>query len=147
MANGQQLAEQNFLVFTAWLNSRADEDFKQIVYRGNLSRKEIATQCGFALSALNQNPRIKEALSGAEALLRARGVLPAIAVSEKADDERDLPMMREAGAAGRSFEVERLRRLEQENASLKAENGQLKRELERFSIIREVLAETGRLPR
>ncbi len=147
MANGQQLAEQNFLVFQAWLDSRGDEDFKQIVYRGNLSRKEIATQCGFALSALNQNPRIKAALSDKEARLRARGVLPALAVSEKAQDEREMPMMREAGTAARSFDVERLRRLEQENASLKAENGQLKRELERYAVIREVLAETGRLPR
>ncbi len=147
MANGQQLAEQNFLVFTAWLNSRADDDFKQIVFRGILSRKEIATQCGFALSALNQNPRIKAALSDKEALLRVRGVLPAIVVSETAVDASNPQMMRQASAAGRSFEIERLRRLEQENASLKAENGHLKRELERFAIIREVLAETGRIPR
>ncbi|WP_426175590.1 VPA1267 family protein [Massilia sp. TWR1-2-2] len=147
MANGQQLAEQNFRIFTAWLASRSDEDFKQLVTRGSLSRKEIAAQCGFAISALNQNPRVKAALSAKETLLREVGILPAIADSEMAVAEGATPVMREVGAAGRAFEVERLRRLEQENASLKAENGQLKRELERFAVLREVLAETGRLPR
>lgn len=145
MASGQQLAEQNFQAFTSWLDSRTDEDFRQMVGRGILSRKEIAAQCGFAVSALNQNPRIKSALLAREALLRDAGVLPAVArVPEEA---AAAPLMREPGSATRSFDVERLRRLEQENASLRAENGQLKRELERYAILREALSTTGRLPR
>lgn len=47
MASGQQLAEQNFQAFTAWLSSRTDDDFRQMVGRGILSRKDIAAQCGF----------------------------------------------------------------------------------------------------
>lgn len=147
MASGQQLAEKNFLVFTAWLSSRVDQDFRQMVFRGVLSRKEIATQCGFALSALNQNPRIRAALSDKETLLRGSGVLPPLALGKEAQDERQMPTIRGTGSAASSVEVDRLRRLEQENASLKAENGQLKRELERYAVIREVLAETGRFPR
>lgn len=145
MASGQQLAEQNFQAFTTWLDSRTDEDFRQMVGRGILSRKEIAAQCGFAVSALNQNPRIKSALLAKEALLRASGVLPTLAgVAEEASAA---PLMREPGSAARSLDVERLRRLEQENASLRAENGQLKKELERYAILREALSTTGRLPR
>jgi hypothetical protein len=34
MASGQQLAEQNFQAFTAWLSSRTDDDFKQMVKPG-----------------------------------------------------------------------------------------------------------------
>lgn len=76
MANGQQLANQNFLVFSTWLASKTDDDFRQLVSRGVLSRKEIAIECGFSKSALDQNPRIKAALQATETALRDRGVLP-----------------------------------------------------------------------
>lgn len=146
MASGQQLAEQNFQAFTAWLSSRTDGDFRQLVTRGSLSRKEIAAQCGFAVSALNQNPRIKSALLAKETLLREAGVLPAIA-STIVDANATPPVLPEAGSARRSRDAERQRRLEQENASLRAENSQLKRDLERYAAIREILSTTGRLPR
>ena len=146
MANGQQLAEQNFQTFIAWLSSRTDEDFKQLVTRGSLSRKEIAAQCRFALSALHQNPRIKSALLAKESSLREAGVLPVIA-----GNTDGIPITstetREANSSRRSLDAERLRRLEQENASLRAENSQLKRELERYAVIREVLSISGRVPR
>lgn len=144
MANGQQLAELNFQTFMTWLASRTDSDFKQLVSRGCLSRKEISTQCGFSTSALNQNPRIKSALLAKEASLRESGVLPQLA-SASAESPSG-PAVKEA-TAGRSFDAERLRRLEQENASLRAENAQLKRELERFVVIRDVLSTSGRMPR
>jgi hypothetical protein len=146
MANGQQLAQQNFMVFATWSRSCTDEDFKQIVYRGNLSRKVIAAQCGFGLSALNQNPSIKKALSELETNLRYRGILPAIALRQVARGSIP-PLMAQASDAGRLLGTKHARRLEQENTSLKFENAELKRELDRFTIIREVLAETGRFPR
>jgi regulator of replication initiation timing len=40
-----------------------------------------------------------------------------------------------------------LKRLEQENASLRAENDELKRQLERYVVLQEALSLTGRLPR
>jgi len=144
-SSGRQLAEQNLVTFTTWLGSKSDDDFRQLASRGVLSRKEIAIECGFSKSALDQNPRIKAALRAAEADLRERGILPAMA-------DRDLtkpsePVMREVGTQKSMIETERLRRLEQENASLKAENGELKKKLEQFAIIREALAMTGRVPR
>lgn len=145
MANGQQLAEINFQTFTAWLSSQTDDDFRQMVSRGSLSRKEIAAQCGFATSALNQNPRIKSALLEKETSLRNNGVLPPIARTEA--DSIAAPLMRESGSSSRSIDAERLRRLEQENASLRVENGQLKRELERYTVLQEALAMSGRLLR
>ena len=146
MANGQQIAEQNFQVFTAWLSSRTDEDFRQLVTRGSLSRKEIAAQCRYSVSCLNQNPRIKSALSAKEAALRESGVLPAVAgkLDDRAITLSDVP---QPNSPRRSLDAERLRRLEQENASLRAENRQLKQELERYAVIREVLSMTGRIPR
>lgn len=58
----------------AWMASKTDTDFRSMAMRGVLSRTEIATECGFAKSALSQNPRIREALKRLEDDLRERGV-------------------------------------------------------------------------
>jgi len=142
MSSGQQLAEQNVQTFTAWVASNTDDDFRAIASRGVLSRKEIAKECGFAKSALDQNPRIKAALRELEDGLRLRGVLPPVV--ERAPDA---PLMREPGRLRAAQDNERLRRLEQENAGLKAEVAELKRALEKYAVLQDALALTGRLPR
>jgi hypothetical protein len=145
MASGQQVAEENVLRFTTWAASRTDEDFRNMVTRGVLSRTEIAAECGFAKSALAQNPRIRDALKNLEADLRERGVLPQLVSGD--EPEALPPRLRAAESPRAAQDAERLSRLEQENASLKAENAELKRMLGRYAVIQEVLAETGRLPR
>ncbi len=131
--------------FSLWMASKTDADYRAMASRGVLSRKEISKECGFAKSALDQNPRIKAALRALEDGLRARGVLPEVV--EKASDEAQLPRMREPGGQRAMLDAERLRRLEQENASLRAENAELKRLLEKHAVLREALSLTGRLPR
>lgn len=145
MASGQQLAEQNVQTFLGWVAGKTDEAFRQMVSRGVLSRKEIAKECGFAKSALDQNPRIKAALKGLEDELRRRGVLPPMAATSP--DVGGEPVRCAPGKQRPLFEAERLHRLEQENASLRAENAELKRQLERYAVLHEALAMTGRLPR
>lgn len=143
MASGQQVAEENVRRFTAWAASKTDDDFRNLVLRGVLSRTEIAAECDFAKSALSQNPRIRAALNTLETALRGRGVLPPVATVE----ESASPPARSPDAARLARDAERLSRLEQENASLKAENAELKRILSRYTVLQEALAETGRLPR
>ena len=145
MASGIQIAEQNVQTFASWIASKTDDDFRAMASRGVLSRKEIATECRFAKSALDQNPRIKTALRELESALRARGVLPPVV--EKTLDEAAKPLMREPGKFRGALDTERLRRLETDNASLKAEVAELKCILEKHTILREALALTGRLPR
>lgn len=145
MASGQQIAEQNFQLFDAWRASKLDQDFRQMVSRGVLSRKEIAKECGFAKSALDQNPRIKALLKQTEDDLRLRGILPRL--EKRVVSEGELPALRDAGKQHAIRDNERLKRLEQENASLHAENAELKRQLQRFTVLQEALALTGRLPR
>lgn len=145
MASGQQLAEENVHKFATWVASKTDDDFRNMVARGVLSRTEIAAECGFAKSALAQNPRIRDALKSLETSLRERGVLPPVA---QADSEADTTALAQRVKPTRSvIDAERLSRLEQENASLRAENFELKRLLDRYSVLQEVLAETGRVPR
>ena len=142
MANGKQLSDQNVSIFTSWVAGKTDADFRQMVSRGVLSRKEIAAECGFAKSALDQNPRIKSALAELEQGLRERGVLPPL--FEKRPDE---PAPLRLGHQKAAAEAERLNRLEQENASMRAENDELKRRLARYEVLHEALALTGRVPR
>ena len=145
MASGRQIAEQNVQTFVRWMAGKTDDDYRAMVMRGVLSRKEIAKECGFAKSALDQNPRIKAALRDLEAGLRERGVLPPVAV--KGTDKPQEPRLRDRGAQQALVDRERLRRLEQENASLRAELAELKRHLNAHGILREALALSGRLPR
>jgi hypothetical protein len=145
MGSGRQIAEENVQAFRSWMASKTDNDYRAMASRGVLSRKEIAKECGFAKSALDQNPRIKIALRELEAALRERGVLPPIV--EAPPGTSTAPQMRDPGRQRAMIDAERLRRLEQENASLKAENAELKRLLGQHTILREALALTGRLPR
>lgn len=145
MASGQQLSEQNVKTFASWVASKTDDDFRAMANRGVLSRREIASECGFAKSSLDQNPRIKASLRELEDLLRVRGVLPPPV--EKVTEDESKPLVREAGRIRGALDADRLRRLETENASLKAEVAELKRSLEKHAILSEALAMTGRLPR
>jgi hypothetical protein len=145
VASGRQIGEENVQTFLRWMASKTDADYRAMSLRGVLSRKEIAKECGFAKSALDQNPRIKATLHELEDRLRAQGVLPPGVA--RAPGEAQAPRMREPGAQRALLDAERLRRLEQENASLKAENAELKRLLSQHAILREALALTGRLPR
>jgi len=145
MASGQQISEQNVKIFATWVASKTDDDYRAMASRGVLSRREIATECGFAKSALDQNPRIKASLRELEDALRNRGVLPPAV--EKPADEPSKPLMREPGKLRGALDSERLRRLETDNASLKAEVAELKRSLEKHTILSEALALTGRVPR
>lgn len=145
MASGQQIAEENLQRFKTWMASKTDDDYRQMVSRGVLSRTEIAAECGFAKSALTQNPRIRDALKSLELQLRGREVLPPLA--PLAQDEETPAVVKKVDSARTMLNAERLSRLEQENASLKAENAELKRLLSRYAVLQEVLSETGRLPR
>lgn len=145
MSSGRQLAEQNVQAFVAWAASKTDGEFREMTSRGVLSRKEIAKECGFAKSALDQNPRIKAALRQLEDALRLRGVLPQ-AVERDPNAPTEL-LMREPGGLKATQDAERVRRLEQENASLRSEVAELKRTLEKYTVLSEALMLTGRVPR
>ena len=145
MANGQQKAEENFHKYQAWESSQTTESLKQIIYRESLSRKEIALACGFAKSALNQNPAIKNALSDFENKLREKGVLPptTAAGAEKVSQDKEY----DAKVVKQNKDSKRLSSLEAENIELKATIAELENKLARFGELSEVMSEIGFMPR
>lgn len=141
--NGHQIAEENYQKFLSWISSKTNSDYKQMVLRGRLCRKEIAAECGFCQSVINQNPRIKKALLELEDKLREKGILPEKVEKSKEDK---LPT-RNINHAKNQRDSIRLNKLEQENAALHAENQRFKETLKRYQLLEEVIAETGRMSR
>lgn len=139
--SGQQKADKNHTTFLSWVASKTDADFREMVLRGQLNRKEIARECDFAKSVLLQNPRVKDALRTLEVQLRERDILPPVADVATPAPVTDAPNPRAAA------DKARLKRLEAENAALRAELMELRGQLERYRLIDNVLASTGRLPR
>lgn len=146
MMNGVQAGEENVQTFASWIAAKTDPELRAMTVRGVLSRTEIAKECGFARSVLSQNPRVNAMLASLETALRERGLLPP-PVEQAGKDAVHGATILIGATSSAHLDVERLRRLEQENAGLRAELSELKHQLKRFAVLQEVLAETGRLPR
>jgi len=144
MANGQEKARQNLVVFQSWIATQTIEDFEQIVHRGQLNRGEVAKAIGIGKSALRQNPAIKKALEALEQDLRDRGVLPPL--TETAQVKRAAPKAYDPTVNRRALESRRLSALEKENIELKARVATLEKKLKRYGELSEVLTEFGVAP-
>lgn len=144
MSNGQERARQNLSAFQNWVATQTDDDFKQIVFRGQLNRGEVAKAIGIGKSALRQNPAIKTALENLEQNLRDRGVLPEL--TETAQAQRSEPKRYDPSVNQRAMESRRLSVLEQENIELKARVATLEAKLKRYGELSEVLTEFGVAP-
>lgn len=143
--NGRQKAERNLAAFDAWAATQTDDDFKQIVFRGQLNRSEVAKGIGCGKSALNQNPALREAIKSLEDNLRDKGILPLL--TDTAKENTDKPKQYDAGKNRRVLESKRLSTLEAENIELKAKVAELEGKLERYGELADTLSEMGFMPR
>ncbi|ADG14552.1 conserved hypothetical protein [Paraburkholderia atlantica] len=146
MPNTESPSDRNFSIFSNWSASKTDADFRQLAGRGVLSRTEIARECQFAKSVLDQNPRVKAALRRLEDGLRSRGVLPPLAIPAPQRTEAE-PALTHRPSRKAVDKSDRERQLEVENASLKAELDELKQRLSKYESLHTALALTGRVPR
>ncbi|CAM4432168.1 VPA1267 family protein [Vibrio agarivorans] len=145
MASGQQKAQQNLEAFEVWKATQTDDDFKQIVFRGQLNRIEVAKGIGCGKSALNQNPALKKALKALEDELRSKGVLPPLTAAAKKNEGK--PQAYDNTANRKLLDSKRVSSLEAENIELKAKVKELEKRLERFGELSETLSEMGLMPR
>lgn len=145
MASGQQKAQQNLEAFKVWKTTQTDDEFKQIVFRGQLNRIEVAKGIGCGKSALNQNPALKNALKALEDELRGKGVLPPLTDAAKKNEGK--PQAYDNTANRKLLDSKRVSSLEAENIELKAKVSELEKRLERFGELSETLSEMGLMPR
>jgi hypothetical protein len=132
-----QDGERNTQAFLTWL--RSVEDFKPYIHQGLLSISRVARECGLNRDVFYTNPEIRDvhwpALNerlGHEGVLRPR-------VANPVDAVRKTPQRSPTNEA-------RIKQIQEENEAVKAENRELRRQLERLKGIDEVLHTTGRLP-
>ncbi|WP_339890676.1 VPA1267 family protein [uncultured Alteromonas sp.] len=145
MASGQQKAQQNLEAFEVWKATQTDDELKQIVFRGQLNRIEVAKGIGCGKSALNQNPALKKALKALEDELRSKGVLPPLTDAAKKNEGK--PQAYDNTANRKLLDSKRVSSLEAENIELKAKVRELEKRLERFGELSETLSEMGLMPR
>lgn len=147
--SGQGLGKENLQAFLAWVNERdAAGDWLDYIFRGKLNRSELASECGFALSVVRQNPAVKAALEALEYRLKDSGILSVTSRSTEIPGE-----LAEASSqaidkrimAAKSKAEERVKALEEQNAGLRAEISSLRNQLARFQHLDEHLGRTGRL--
>lgn len=148
--SGQQIAAENLQKFQDWIAEReAAADWQDYVRQSKLNRTEIASECDFGLSALQQNPAVKAALEALEARLLASGILkPVIAAPEPtiegASDATSQSIDKRIMQAKAKTEA-RVKQLEEQNAALKAEVRDLRDQLKTYRHLDEHLCTTGRL--
>ncbi|AGQ93954.1 hypothetical protein M634_19150 [Vibrio parahaemolyticus O1:Kuk str. FDA_R31] len=145
MANGRQKAQENLEAFEVWKATQTDDNLKQIVFRGQLNRIEVAKGIGCGKSALSQNPALKKALKTLEDELRERDVLPPL--TQAAKKNKGKPQAYDNTANRKALDSRRLSSLEAENVELKAKVDALEKQLERFGELSETLSEMGLMPR
>jgi hypothetical protein len=147
MSNSKSPSDRSLATFSSWTVSKTDDDFRQLVGRGTLSRREIARECQFAESVLSQNPRVKKALRVLEDGLRERGVLPPLAsVESDTSDTNQVQLLSPRKRSTTDTEPDR-RLVEIELASVKAENDLLRQRLSKYESLHTALLLTGRVPR
>lgn len=143
--SGQQKAQQNLSDFQAWMATQSNDDFKQIVFRGQLNRGEVAKAIGCGKSALNQNPMLKEELKTLEDKLRKKGILPQL--NDAAKKAAKKPKQYDNTANRKNLNLNRLSSLEAENIELKVKVRELEGKLERFGELSDTLSDMGFMPR
>jgi mevalonate kinase len=138
--NGQQLGMENLETFTRWVQERnAANDWSKYIYRGKISRTEIAKECNFAVSVTRQNRHVRDHIEELEIDLEKRGVLihDRLPAETKAAERREDTFSQ---SDNRKF-----LKLEEQNAQLLVENECLKEKLNHYNLFDEYLMETGRL--
>lgn len=119
MANGKQLGAENLAKFQAWVGAQTDEDFIQLVYRGQLNRTQLSKLTGINKKAITgENPDIAKELKTLEDGLRERNILPTKTEAKAKEDSQ--PKEYDQSATTASMNKRRLSKLERENIELEA---------------------------
>ncbi|MFA7280089.1 MAG: VPA1267 family protein [Sterolibacterium sp.] len=137
----QDKGASNSQLLETWIDLHfKKDDWTDYIRNGQLNRSQIAAEIGIVRSALYTNEVHASLLGNLETRLRAQGRLPPVGhvtKQDKAASEREERHIAELET--------RLKSLEERNATLLAENRDIKRKLDRYRMIEDHLSTTGRL--
>lgn len=137
-SSGQQKAQEYAQRVGAWIAHReAANDFLEYERNGKINRQALCAELDFGRSVVSQNPAVRAELEDAEQ--RWYGAKQNDVKAHQAAVERS-----ERRVAKSNNDVNKL--LDQ-IAKLSAENALLRRQLSKYEVMSEILAETGFVPR
>ncbi|MEZ9007588.1 VPA1267 family protein [Vibrio sp. 10N.247.311.59] len=149
-------ADESLAKFMSWKETQSAVDVAAMSRGARLNRVEVSKRVGIAKSTLNDNPLVKKALIAWEEELRDKKQLAPLKVAPKGfnpEGGENAPKELEEHIPY-DQSLKQLKRLSTELESLKkkcldkdAEIGRLRKHLERYEELSEVLAGTGVLPR
>jgi hypothetical protein len=152
MTANADIAAESVARFQAWAADRETSgDWADYIRAGRLNRTEIAKECLFGRAAWQQNPTLRKELATLEQRLADQGVIsaPPVDVADLAPGLRaELAIADEnvsRAVSARAILEKRVKSLEEQNATLRAENRDLRERLRRTTFAEIHLAETGRL--
>ncbi|EGQ8195071.1 hypothetical protein I7104_004304 [Vibrio parahaemolyticus] len=149
-------ADESLAKFMSWKETQSATDVAAMSRGAKLNRTEVSKRVGIAKSTLNDNALVKNALLAWEEELRDKKQLAPLKVAPKGFNpetpENNSEDLNEHIPYNQS--LKQLKRLSREVESLKkkcldkdAEIGRLRKRLERYEELSEVLSGTGVLPR
>ena len=137
----KDIADSNSQRLQTWICDHYQlNDWNDYLRDGALNRSLIASELGIPRSSLYTNQALKSPLDNLEVRLRGEGKIPeakATTPESKTASEREEKHVAELET--------RLKSVEERNATLVAENRELKRKFERYQMIDDHLSQTGRL--
>ena len=135
--NGIQEGERNAQIFLNWLHGV--KDFTPYIRNGRLSVARVAREAGLNRDVFYTNPTIRDAHWPAlNNRLLEDGILGPRVNKAPEQVKRTPPQVVSCGAE--------MERLQEELQAVKTENNELRRRLEKYRAIEEILHTTGRLP-
>lgn len=136
-SNGVLDGRVNAQCFLDW--QKSVKDFKPFIHQGVLSVSRVARESGLKRDVFYTNPEIRDVLwPNLLHRLEKDGVL-----KQRVANPVEV-VMREPKRSG--IGDARIKQIQEENEALKAEVSELRKRLERFQGMDEVLHTTGRLP-
>jgi hypothetical protein len=114
-------------------------DFKPFIYQGTLNKSRVAKEVGILRDVLYTNTEIREQhWPNLLHRLETEGVL-----RQRVSNPVEVIPRQKGGSA---ISDARIKQIQEQNEALKEENRTLRKQLERFGGMEEVLRTTGRLP-
>src|ERR1039458_5885349 len=134
---GRQGGAENVKAFQEWANERDRAgDWEDYVHRSQLNRSEIAKECCFALSSFRSNRGLGRALQDAEEKLERSGVFNksagAHAATGRNAGSKANQVVYQRVLIAKSQADQRVKALEEQNATLRAEVYELREQLKRL---------------
>lgn len=132
--SGKQKAEANVKALEKWIADRdRANDFNEYERQGKINRGALCAELDIARSVTNQNPLFKQLIAEAENRWYDR----------RTEDIKSLKALSERHEKRVALASSEINKLYDHIAKLKAENSMLKRQLERYAAMDEVIKSTG----